>query len=67
MSEFITQSHERRLEAIDAVKVEVQRGYEEQIAELRAQVMMAHEHADVGSLYYVLTITRSLCLHSSII
>lgn len=38
MAEFMAQSHERRLEALDAVKEEVQRGYEEQISELRAQV-----------------------------
>lgn len=41
MAEFMVQSHEKRLEAMDAVKAEVQRGYEEHIAELRAQVAVA--------------------------
>lgn len=37
MEEFMAQAHEKRLEAMEAVKAEVQRGYEEQIAELQAK------------------------------
>lgn len=38
MEEFMAAAHERRLQAMDAVKAEFQRGYEEEIAELQAQV-----------------------------
>lgn len=37
MEEFMAQAHDKRLEAMEAVKAEVQRGYEEQIAELQAK------------------------------
>ncbi|CAM9624880.1 unnamed protein product, partial [Laminaria digitata] len=38
MEEFMAQAHDKRLEAMEAVKAEVQRGYEEQIAELQAKL-----------------------------
>lgn len=38
MAEFMAQAHEKRLEAMDQVKAEVQRGYEQQIADLQAKV-----------------------------
>ena len=37
MEEFMAQAHDKRLAAMEAVKAEVQRGYEEQIAELQAK------------------------------
>lgn len=37
MEDFMAQAHEKRLEAMEAVKAEVQRGYEDQIAELQAK------------------------------
>lgn len=38
MAEFMAQAHDKRLQAMEAVKAEVQRGYEEQIADLQAKV-----------------------------
>lgn len=38
MEEFMAQAHEKRLQAMEAVKAEVQRGYEEQIEDLQAKV-----------------------------
>lgn len=38
MADFMAQAHEKRLQAMETVKAEVQRGYEEQIAELTAKV-----------------------------
>ena len=37
MEEFMAQAYDKRLAAMEAVKAEVQRGYEEQIAELQAK------------------------------
>lgn len=53
MTEFMTSAHEKRLQAMQAVKAEAQRGYEEQIKELQAQVRLrrwqfaAHVHVCV--------------------
>ncbi|CAM9517491.1 unnamed protein product, partial [Hapterophycus canaliculatus] len=38
MAEFMAQAHEKRLQAMEAVKAEVQRGYEEQIADLQSKL-----------------------------
>lgn len=38
MEEFMAAAHEKRLQAMEAVKAEVERGYEQQIQELQAQV-----------------------------
>lgn len=38
MADFMASAHEKRLQAMEAVKAEVQRGYEAQIAELKAKV-----------------------------
>lgn len=38
MEDFMAAAHEKRLQAMEAVKAEVQRGYEQQITELQAQV-----------------------------
>lgn len=38
MTEFMAQAHEKRLEAMEQVKAEVQRGYEQQIADLQSKV-----------------------------
>lgn len=38
MAEFMAEAHEKRLQAMEAVKKEVQRGYEEQIADLQSKV-----------------------------
>lgn len=38
MAEFMAQAHDKRLQAMEAVKAEVQRGYEEQIADLQSKV-----------------------------
>lgn len=38
MAEFMAQAHEKRLEAMEQVKAEVQRGYEQQIADLQSKV-----------------------------
>lgn len=38
MAEFMAQAHEKRLQAMEAVKAEVQRGYEDQIADLQSKV-----------------------------
>lgn len=42
MAEFMAQAHEKRLEAMETVKAEVQRGYEEQIAELQSKVYLLY-------------------------
>lgn len=42
MEEFMAAAHEKRLQAMEAVKAEVQRGYEQQITELQAQVCILH-------------------------
>eukprot|EP00903_Cladosiphon_okamuranus_P018378 g16905.t1 len=38
MAEFMAQAHEKRLEAMELVKAEVQRGYEQQIADLQSKL-----------------------------
>lgn len=38
MAEFMAEAHEKRLQAMEVVKKEVQRGYEEQIADLQSKV-----------------------------
>lgn len=38
MEEFMAAAHEKRLQAMEAVKAEVERGYEQQIQELQSQV-----------------------------
>lgn len=38
LADFMAKAHEKRLEAMDAVKAEVQRSFEEQIAELQSKV-----------------------------
>ncbi|CAM9392735.1 unnamed protein product [Scytosiphon promiscuus] len=50
MAEFMAQAHEKRLQAMEAVKAEVQRGYEEQIADLQSKLAALPEAAggDVG-------------------
>lgn len=43
MAEFMAQAHEKRLQAMEVVKAEVQRGYEQQIADLQSKVGRRHE------------------------
>ncbi|CAM9421348.1 unnamed protein product [Ectocarpus sp. 4 AP-2014] len=38
MAEFMAEAHEKRLQAMEAVKKEVQRGYEEQISDLQSKL-----------------------------
>lgn len=60
LAEFMARAHEKRLEAMDAVKAEVQRGFEEQIAELQSKVhpgvLCRPTHTILGT--YVLSCTR---------
>ncbi|CAM9787744.1 unnamed protein product [Ectocarpus sp. 6 AP-2014] len=51
MAEFMAEAHENRLQAMEAVKKEVQRGYEEQIADLQSKLaaLPAPADADKGA------------------
>lgn len=49
MAEFMAQAHEKRLQAMEAVKAEVQRGYEEQIADLQSKASL-HRSSDRDSI-----------------
>lgn len=44
MADFMAQAHEKRLQAMEVVKAEVQRGYEEQIADLQSKVGDSRDH-----------------------
>ncbi|CBN78743.1 expressed unknown protein [Ectocarpus siliculosus] len=46
MAEFMAKAHENRLQAMEAVKKEVQRGYEEQIADLQSKLAALPPPAD---------------------
>ncbi|CAN0527483.1 unnamed protein product, partial [Ectocarpus sp. 12 AP-2014] len=51
MAEFMAEAHEKRLQAMEAVKKEVQLGYEEQIADLQSKLgaLPAPADADKGA------------------
>lgn len=55
MAEFMAQAHEKRLQAMEAVKAEVQRGYEEQIAELQGKVCIICTWCIVSYSYHTYT------------
>lgn len=56
MAEFMAQAHEKRLEAMEQVKAEVQRGYEQQIADLQSKVGCVWCGAVAGSAHRPLLI-----------
>ncbi|CAM9414207.1 unnamed protein product [Ectocarpus fasciculatus] len=49
MAEFMAEAHEKRLQAMEAVKQEVQRGYEEQIADLQSKLAALPAPADADN------------------
>lgn len=60
MAEFMAEAHEKRLEAMDKVKEEVQRGYEQQIADLQSKVACVG-YADVSAEPLFLLDTAATC------